>query len=170
MAQQLRELLAVGDRKAIGRASEVAFLVRAEPELLSELLGCLKAGDTTVCSHAAHALMQIALEQPDLIQPYRKRLLAETCLVDQWEIQEQLMKILPLLHWTKGEQEAVLNLVRGNLGHKSAIVRTCALQALYDFSRLDRTLLAELKKLLQQMMDSGAKSSQARARKLLKKL
>ncbi|MCZ4280327.1 hypothetical protein O4H49_06035 [Kiloniella laminariae] len=168
--QQLKELLAVGDRKGIGRAGEVASLIRDDPNLLGDLLDNLSAGGPVVRSHAAHALMQIGLERPDLLQPYTRRLCSEISGLDQWEIQEQLMKIFPLLHWTAGEKKTVLQLVRDNLIHKSAIVRACALQALYDFALADADLLPEAKRLLQEAEGSGAKSSQARARKLLAKL
>ncbi len=162
------DMLAKGDRKEVGQAGEVASIIFETPPLLEELMDCIVNGNEKVRAHGAHALMQVGTKKPGLLNPFKDRLLAEISGIDQWEVQEQLLKILPKLDFTPDTRDFAIDHCRGQLRHKAAFVKTCALQALADFSRNDPKLMAETRILLEQALETGAKSMQARARKLLK--
>jgi len=99
-----------------------------------------------------------------------KALINKILLIEQWEVQEQLLKILPRLSLSFSQKEKSLVRVKQNFSHKSAIVRTCALQALFDFSQHDSSLQAETRKVIEALLKDGPKSVQARARILIKQL
>ncbi len=158
------DLLKEGDRKEVARASEVAAQILDTPPLIDTLLDCLCTGDETVRAHAAHALMQVGRQQAHILYPVHSRLLTEIALIQQWEVQEQLMKVLPLIDTS----DQVVQLAKQNLFHKSAIVRTCALQALFDLAQRIPNRFNEVIHILQEYQNVHApKSLQARARKLL---
>jgi len=170
MPISLLNLLKQGDRKEIGKAADITSIIIETPALMSNLIDCVVNGDETVRSHAAHALMQLAHTHIDLLHPQAHRLLDELLPLPQWEIQEQLSKFLPKLHLSDSQTQRVIHHLHKNLSHKSAIVRTCALQALFDFSQADKTLKISIKTIINRAMKHGPKSLQARARKLNKEL
>ena len=161
------EMLSQGSRKEIGRATEVASIIFESPPLLEALLDCIVEGNETVRSHGAHALMQVGTKSPEILTPYQDRILGDLLSLEQWEIQEQLLKILPGLDVPSGIRNLAVDHCRRQLNHKAAFVRTCALQAMVDFSRNDPALRDEARLLLKQAVKTGAKSMQARARHLL---
>ncbi len=161
------DLLKEGSRKEVARANEVAAQILDTPPLIDSLLDCLCTGDETVRAHAAHALMQVGKQQADILHPVHSRLLKEIAPIQQWEVQEQLMKVLPLIDTS----DQVVQLAKRNLSHKSAIVRTCALQALFDLVQRIPNRFNEVMHILQDCQNVHApKSLQARARKLSAKM
>ena len=59
-----REMLAVGDLRSDGLASEVAALVLARPELLVDLVAVLNDAHPAAGGHAADALERVSRESP----------------------------------------------------------------------------------------------------------
>jgi len=58
------EMLAVGDLRSDGLASEVAALVLARPELLVDLVAVLNDAHPAAGGHAADALERVSRESP----------------------------------------------------------------------------------------------------------
>ena len=70
-----REMLAVGDLRSDGLASEVAGLVLARPELLVDLVAVLSDAHPAARGHAADALERVSRESPRQVGRYLSRLL-----------------------------------------------------------------------------------------------
>ncbi len=103
------DMLSQGDRKEIGRAGEVASIILETPPLLEDLLDCIVKGNETVRSHGAHALMQVGVRNPALLAPFEDELLGDIAGFDQWEVQQQLLKILPKLDFSKDNRTIAIN-------------------------------------------------------------
>jgi len=160
------DMQAEGDRKEIARATEAAALAEESPTVLATLVAALFHDDPATVSHAAHALMTLAKDHAPLLDPHREAL-ARAYGLDQWEVKEQMAKILPQLGFRRSEQGRLMEEFDETLRHhKSGIARTCALQAMVDMAALDPTHTEAALSALDYAMRKGSKALQARARKL----
>jgi HEAT repeat protein len=69
------KMLAGGDRRSIGRATQVAATVLQSPSLFSQLIRGLWSADALVRMRAADAVEKISRDRPELLRPYKKELL-----------------------------------------------------------------------------------------------
>ncbi len=160
--------LSEGKRGAVARSTDVANYVIAEPTNLANLIDALSVEDSIVVSHAAHACLTIFEIRCDLLVPYKQHLLSILLQRDQWELIEQLSKIIPHLGCTSAEGNALwirlLSIVENG---RSSIARTCALQALADMADLDPVYEPYAARAIHYALEKGTKAMQARARKFL---
>ena len=159
--------LANGDRKEVARSTEVAHQIIADPSLMPYLMEGLIHGDETTRSHAAHACLTISQENLELLEAVKDTLIT-ALMADQWELLEQMAKILPQLDLDAHD----VALVAGRLGDvfedsKSSIARTCALEAMVHLSDQYPALKGASEAMLQYALEEGTKAMQARARKLM---
>jgi len=162
----LLDILAVGDRKQVALSGEAAALVIGAPDLVPELIAALHHDNSIIVSHAAHALLTVFKKAAALLRPHGEALLGAYGL-QQWEIKEQLAKILPFLPLTNGQRQILICRLEETLkGHKSGIARTCALQAITDLAKSDEAFRTAALAALDFASDQPSKALQARARKL----
>lgn len=163
-------VLAGGDRRSTGASDQVAEHALANPEIIENLLTGVVFPDAIVRSRSAHALMLICTEDPELLQPYKQRLLAELAPQKQWELREQFSKIFPSLALTREDVDAAIEVFKDYLEAKQSIVKTCALQGLFDLIRFDPSMKPQIKALIELYAIEGTPAMRARCRILLKKL
>jgi hypothetical protein len=166
-ATALLERLKGGDRRSIGRSGEVVEAVARAPELLPHLVGGLEAADEVVRMRAADALEKVTREHPEWLRPYKRRLLRVAATPDQQEVRWHVAQLLPRLPLTAAERRDAIALLDGYLEDASAIVRTCALQALADLVGDDPAASAVARRRVQKAAESSTPSLRARARQLL---
>ncbi len=68
--------LSGGDRRSIGRSNEVVAEVLTRPALLRHVFEGLAGDDPVLRMRAADALEKITAQRPELLQPFKTRLLA----------------------------------------------------------------------------------------------
>lgn len=165
---ELRDRLRKGDRRSVGAAGAVADLVRQDAALLPQLIDLLDDNDEAVVAHAAHAMMQIALDGPARFDPFVDPLLARLEQLRQWEIGEQLPKILVRTKLSEEQVERLAGIFSANINARSNIVAACSLQGMVDLAcdRLIERRLAE--QALDTALASKRKALAARARQLRK--
>lgn len=168
---KLLEMLRGGDRRSIGRADEVVERVQKDPSLFGELFDGMLVDDPIVRMRSADAVEKITAERPDLLQPYKRKLIGRVARIDQQEVRWHFAQIVPRLDLTDKQRSKVIDILLSYMDDESAIVRTFSLQALAnlaegDASRLRRKAI----KLCKEALESGPKSMQSRAKKLLAKL
>lgn len=161
------DLLRIGDRRTLGKSTYVASLVQRKPSLAAELVNAILSKDKTAGAHAAHALLEVTQTDPEIIRPLRRRLLFEISAVDQWEVREQLCKVLPRLRLGPKERNMAAGIFVRYLADKSSIVGACALQGLADLAMIDPKRKPATRKLIEAAERSGTPAVRARARKLL---
>lgn len=158
--------LATGERKQVALSGEVADLVKGNPKLLPDLILALSHDNPVVVSHAAHALFTLAGMSRALLEPFAADLLAAYS-IDQWEVKEQLAKILPTLDLSLVQRKKLAHQLDVTLrGHKSTIARVCALQAITDLARQDKKYISLALGALDYVNSQSSKALEARARKL----
>ena len=164
------EKLKGGDRRSIGRANEVVRQVLRNPALFGELFEGMLSGDPLVRMRAADAAEKVTAERPDLLQPYKKRLLHEIANIDQQEISWHVAQMIPRLHLRPEERAIAIKVLSAYLTFKGKIVRTFALQALVSLSYNDPKIRARVTKILRDVAETGSPALKARGRKLLEQL
>ena len=166
-SHDLLECLTGGDRRSIGRSDEVAERVLRRPALLGELIRGLWAADPLVRMRAADAAEKVTLDRPELLRPFKAELLRLLDEADEQELRWHLAQMVPRLALTKKERSRAASTLRRYLKDHSSIVKTCALQALADLATSDKSLVLEVKALLQDSVRNGTAAMKARGRKLL---
>ncbi|MEX3009133.1 hypothetical protein [Hoeflea sp. TYP-13] len=168
MTFELRDRLMEGDRRVVGAAGAVADQVRQDATLLPELIALLDDGDKAVVAHAAHALMQLAADEPARFDPFADGLLDRLETLNQWEIGEQLPKILVRTALTNVQVQRLAGILKSNTNAKSNIVAACSLQGIVDLACDRRIDPAIAVKCLETALASDRKALAARARQLQK--
>jgi hypothetical protein len=161
-------MLAGGDRRSIGRANEVADLVRLQPKKIAELVECLWDTDPCVSMRAADAAEKISRDQAALLQPYKSPLLGLLTDAAQQEVRWHLAVIIPRLRLTASERQRAVEHLQTYLEDRSSIVKTSAMQGLSDLASQDVSLRPMVLDLLRTLTRTGTPAMRARGRILLK--
>lgn len=120
---------------------------------------------------AADAIEKITRERPELLIPYKKRVLEIASRAEEKELRWHMAAVLPRLRMTPSERAAVVDILYEYLKDpSSSIVRTFAMQGLADFVQQDRRLMERVKPMIEELTETGTPAMRARGRKLLKQL
>ena len=167
MRTPLQQRLSGGDRKSVGDALEVAIEVLDTPSLLHEIIDGLRTDDFILRSRCAHTIASVGFEQPELLESYKAEFLNAFSLIEQWEVREQMSKVIPLLQLDSREMAQAETIMELYLADRSSIVRTCALQARFDLLKLDASKSDDVHRLLTEVQHTGSAAMRARSRILL---
>ena len=168
--ETMRSMLAGGDRRSIGRADEVADLVRQQPKQADLLVECLWDVDACVRMRAADALEKISREHASLLQPYKKHLLSLLAETTQQELRWHLALMVPRLQLTVSECHRAAELFQVYLTDRSSIVKTFAMQGLSDLAVQVVDLRPMVIDVLRSLTRTGTPAMRARGRILLREL
>lgn len=190
-------LLEGGDRRSVGRADEVAALVSRNPKLFPRLFAGLWSDDPLVRMRATDAAEKVTRTAPQLLQPYKAELLgllAESALGEpefvesdqqpvqkrvrrsskqvvqqpiQQEVRWHLAVMVPRLKLIPAEAQRVASQLSVYLEDRSSIVKTFALQGLWDLAQQHASVRPLVVELLQLAVRTGTPAMRARSRKLL---
>ena len=165
--KSLRAMLSGGDRRSIGRANEVAALVLTLPERVDELLELLWDAAALVRMRSADALEKLSRERIDLLQAYKNELLGLMAETAQQELCWHLAAIVPRLELTLAERRRAAEVLETYLTDRSSIVKTCAMQGLWELARHDAGMRPRVVELVRELTRTGTAAMRARGRKLL---
>ena len=156
-----------GDRRSIGRSSEVVTDVLADPRLFGALFAGLSVDDPVVRARAADAVEKISVIHPEYLRPYSATLVGELARCEQKEVRWHVAQMLPRLRWNARERQEVCDILTDYLHDSSSIVKTFAMQALADLTTQAPELRPAVLRQLQKLTVSGTPAMRARGRKLL---
>ena len=186
-----------GDRRSVGRADEVAALVSRNPKLFPRLFAGLWSDDPLVRMRATDAAEKVTRTAPQLLQPYKAELLgllAESALGEpefvesdqqpvqkrvrrsskqvvqqpiQQEVRWHLAVMVPRLKLIPAEAQRVASELAVYLDDRSSIVKTFALQGLWELAQQHPSVRPLVLELLERAARSGTPAMRARSRKLL---
>jgi hypothetical protein len=161
-----------GDRRSIGRSTEVVRAIMDDPALFPEVFEGMFSSDPIIRMRAADVIEKVSRKHPEYLQPFKSRLLSDVALVPQQEVRWHLARMFPHLNLTPEERERVISLLFTWVGSKdrSMIVKVNSLQSLAEFAQEDARLRITLVNTLQEVIQSGSPAMKARSRKLLKGL
>lgn len=162
--------LSGGDRRSIGQANKVVALVLLRPALFPHLMQGLWSSDPLIRMRAADAAEKVTLHRPDLLKPFKVKLLHMLDEATQQELRWHLAQMTPRLRLSKKDRVRATTALRRHLKDKSSIVKTSAMQALTDLASSHDELIPETKTLLTTLTETGTAAMRARGRKLLAQL
>jgi len=163
----LLKKLSGGDRRSIGRSNEVVAQVLAHPANFRHVVKGLAADDAVVRMRAADAIEKITARRPELLRPYKRKLLAIAGSTTQQEVRWHAALIMPRLEFTARERAVALDILFDYLRDKSSIVKTWAMQAIWDLAATDAKLKARIIPLIEELAQVGTAAMRARGRKIL---
>ncbi len=167
---RLLQKLTGTDRRSIGKSAEVVAAVLAHPEDFGAVFEGMLAEDPILRLCGADAIEKITAQRPELLLPFKRRLLERVAKIDQPEVRWHVAQLLPRLALTPRQRRASVGLLRIFLQDESRIVRTFAMQALADLAAQEVKLRGPIVRLLTRLTRSGSPAMQARGRKLLARL
>jgi len=165
--KRLGALLSGGDRRSLGRAAEVLELVRAQPERVEELVQLLWDSDSVVRMRAADCLEKLSLEPEFELREYKAELLGLMAESSQQEVRWHLALMAPRLQLSAAEIRRAAAILEGYLEDHSSIVKTCAMQGLWELSLQNAGLRRQVLELVRLAARDGTAAMRARARNLL---
>jgi hypothetical protein len=162
--------LAGGDRRSIGRVSEIVAEVLNEPSLFKVVFNGMLSDDPIIRMRSADAVEKIIAKHPEYLQPYKEKLIRQVARIEQQEVRWHAAQMFPRLELSKEERAIIVEILLDYLNDKSKIVKTFSMQALMDFAERDAGLRPQVIKLLEELTRTGSPAMRSRGRKLLEKL
>lgn len=163
-------LLAGGDRRSIGRANQVASIVAKDRKLFPQLVAGLWSEDPLIRMRAADASEKITRENPAWLLPYKKELLGLLAEASEQEMRWHLAAMVPHLPLNPRERQLAFDTLQAYLDDRSSIVKTFALQAMFDLAQHDARMRSAVAEFLRKAARTGTPAMKARSRKLLARL
>ena len=162
-------MLSGGDRRSIGHADRVAIIVTENPSLFPRLIAGMWDEDEVVKMRAADAAEKVSREQPNLLLPFKKELLGLMGEAEEQEVRWHLAAMIPRLELDADERRFAVARFKEYLEDRSSIVKTFALEGLWEISRSDPEARVDVIELLREATRSGTAAMKARSRKILAK-
>ena len=159
-----------GDRRSIGKANRIVALVLKTPELFDDVMRGLRDGDPLIQMRCADVAEKVSAARPDWLQRHKRDILLLASKVQAKEVRWHMAQMVPRLRLTAGDRQKVIALLFEYFKDESRIVKTCAMQALFDMSRSDRRLRSRVVPVLRAALENGSGATRSRARKLLEKI
>ena len=159
-----------GDRRSIGRVSEVVADMLNDPSLFEVVFNAMLSDDPIIRMRSADAVEKITAKHPEYLQPYKKKLIQQVAKINQQEVRWHVAQMFPRLELSKEERAVIVEILLDYLDDKSKIVKTSSMQALADFAERDASLRFRVIKLLEELTRTGSPAMKSRGRKLLEKL
>ena len=164
------QLLSGGDRRSIGEANRVAAMARDQPELIKALIRGIESADPVLRMRCADAMEKATADRPELLVPYKKKLLGKLSKIEQHEVRWHVAPMLVRLPLSKAEEVFVMRILFAYTNDPSGIVKTMAMQALAELAFRNHGLLPEIERRIEELTVTGTPAVRARGRKLLVKL
>ena len=170
MNNDLIQKLGGGNRRSIGQSERVVEEILAQPERFGELFECMLHSDPLVRMRAVDAAEKITARRPDLLQPYKDRLLSQVAQVPQQEVRWHVAQMLPRLELSTEDRQAAITILKGYLNDRSKIVVTFSMQAMTDLVQQDPDLRPAVIGELERLTADGSPAMRSRGLKLLHQL
>lgn len=164
---KMLNLLKEGDRRTVGRVADAVRLATGNLAYLDELVDLLTHANPAVRMRASDALEKATAQTPNTLLPHKEFLLELAEAAGQNEVRWHLAQTLTRMELETDEIFDLADLF-GRWFRKadSRIVRTTALQGMFDLAHLDNSLAGDALKMLKAAAKSGVPALEARARKL----
>lgn len=166
----LLDSLKGGDRRSIGRADRVVVTVRRDPSLFPVLISGLRHEDQLVRMRAADAVEKLTVAHPQWLRPFTRRLMSLAARTEQQELRWHLAQMLPRLELSPKDRMMAAAILRRYLEDRSRIVKTFAMQGLFDLAMQDNRLLAPVRRVIVSLTKTGSPAMKSRGRKLLRQI
>jgi len=162
--------LKAGDRRSIRGVPEVVDLALATPGLFPVLFDGMSNTDPLIRMRCSDAVEKITAHRPELLVPYKKRIIQLAAVAEQQEVRWHLAQLLSRIKLTRVERQRVVRILFEYLEDESKIVKTFSMQTLADIAFQDPNLRGPIIEKLEELIGGGSPAMKNRGRKLLARL
>lgn len=159
-----------GDRRSLGAAEAVASDVLRHNDRFGELFDAMMHEDPVVRMRASEAVEKLTRARPDLLVPYRRRLIDQIGQIDQSEVRWHVAQMLPRIRLDVKDRSRAVALLETYLREESPYLVASAVSALGDFALEDAGLRRRIGPVIELLAKSEAPAIAARAKKVLARL
>jgi hypothetical protein len=159
-----------GDRRSIGKSRDVVNEILSDPSLFGVVFAGMSNEDLLVRMRCADAAEKITALRPDLLHPYKRKLLREVAPIDEQEVRWHVAQMISRLTLGRKERREAAGILMGYLEDDSRIVKAFSMQALADLAQRDDELRPGIVRTLKKLTQTGSPAMRSRGRKLLLKL
>lgn len=164
------ETLKDGDRRSIGKSNDVVKRVLRDPALFDVLISGMLLDDPLIRMRCADAAEKVTAIHPEYLAAYKPVLLNTLSKVEQQEVRWHIAPMLARLPLSAAQQKTVAAILLAQMNSRSSIVKTFAMQALFDLAARYPRLKPLALRHIRELTVSGTPAMKARGRKLLAKL
>jgi hypothetical protein len=158
-----------GDRRSIVKSNDVVARVLNDPTLFDVLVSGMLLRDPLLRMRCADAAEKITAIHPEYLVPYKSLLLKSLSKIEQQEMQWHVAPMLVRLPLSAREQKAVVDILLAQMNSRSSIVKTLAMQALFDLAMRYPALQPLALRHIRELTVIGTPAMKARGKKLLAK-
>jgi hypothetical protein len=169
-AREIRVLLSGGDRRSIADSHRARALIENSPSRVVELAALTADEDWLVAQRALDLLEKLAHEHTDWIEPHKRVFIGPLVASDKWEIRLQIVRALPLFHWSPTQERRVEEILLENVSFPQTFVRAWALDSLATLAERRTALMPVVRRYLRSFERSPSKALQARANQIRARL
>jgi hypothetical protein len=169
MSTLLSELTG-GDRRSIGRSNSVVRNLLRDPARFKEIIAGLSHDDPLVRMRCADVAEKVSLKHPEWLRPHKRKLLQLAARSCEKEMRWHLAQMVPRLKLDRDQRRRAEAIMLLYLDDRSRIVKTFAMQALFDLAVDDKARRQRLVPLFNDLARAGGPAMRARARKLIRAL
>jgi HEAT repeat protein len=162
----IAERLIGGDRRSLGTADTIASEVLRNNERFAELFEAMLHEDPVVRVRASDAVEKLTRSRPDLLVPFRKRLIDEVGAIDQTELRRHVGQMLARIKLDPKERSRAIALLEKYLADENSSVTGPAMSALGDFAMEDAHLRRRIAPKIEKLMLTSPALA-ARGKKIL---
>ena len=166
----VRERLLGSDRSQMNLAEAIANDVLRSPDVFADLFDAILDEDANVRERAADAAERVTRGRPDLLVPYRKRLIAEAGAIEEPGVQRYVAMMLPRVKLEPKERAKAIAVLERLLDSPNAAVAGSAMFSLGDFSNDDAILRERMLPRLERIIREGPAALQNRAQRVFARL
>ena len=164
---KLEDLLKGGDARALKGVMRVIDDLLRDPAQFEGLMRAMSHDDPIVRMRAGDAAEKISRTNAEYLEPYKAVLLQVAATTEQPSLRWHLAQMIPRLALDAGERRSVVGVLKRYLDDPSAIVKTCAMQALADIARADPSLRRSVLPAIRKATETGTAAMRARGERLL---
>ena len=169
-ADRIRGLLTGGDRRSIAGSDRARLLIERDPTLVTDLVSLTADDDWLITQRALDLLEKLAHEHPTWVAPHKKVFIGRLAESDKWEIRLQIVRAVPLFHWTAAESRRVEQILLENVAFPQTFVRAWALDSLATLAKRRPALMSVVSRRLHEFERSSSKALRARAKHIRARL
>ena len=151
-------------------AEAVATDVLRSPDAFVDLFDAMLDENAEIRVRAAAAAERVTRGRPDLLVPFRKRLIAEAGAIDEPAVQRSVAQMLPRVKLEPKERAKAIALLERFFDSPTSAVAGAAMQSLADFANDDAILRERMLVRLDRVLKGGPAALQGRAQRIFAKL
>jgi hypothetical protein len=163
----LLALLSGGNARTLQGVTAVIEAVTIRPALFSTLITAMSHEDRAVAARAADAAEKLSAVNPALLNSHVTSLLNRLARSEYKEIRWHVAQMLPRLPLSSAQARRAVRLLERYLIDESSIVKTCAMQSLYELALRYPRLRESVRLHIDELSETGTPAMRARGRKLL---